>query len=120
VAERELEEIASVVMPQVWEHEEARTKREGRRSFRDAAGPPLPALSGLGASLCCPLWLWAVLASLLSHELGSEGLGGRNQAPWHGSQRRGPERRLGTDPRVGEVPLASMGHEDAYLFPSDS
>ena len=38
----------------------------------------------------------------------------------HGSQRRGPERTLGTDPRVGEVPLASMGREDAYLFPSDS
>ena len=37
----------------------------------------------------------------------------------HGSQRRGPERTLGTDPRVGEVPLASMGREDAYLFPSD-
>ena len=38
----------------------------------------LPALSGLGDSLCCPLWPWAVLASLLSHELASGGLGGRN------------------------------------------
>ena len=99
----------------------ARTRREGRRSFRDAAGPPLPALSGLGDPLCCPLCPWAVLASLLSHELGSGGPGGRNQAPWP----RLPEKRarkefMGTDPMVGEVSLASMGRKDAYLFPSDS
>ena len=99
----------------------ARTRREGRRSFRDAVGPPLPALSGPGDSLCCPLCPWAVLASLLSHELGSGGPGGRNQAPWP----RLPEKRarkefMGTDPMVGEVSLASMGRKDAYLFPSDS
>ena len=77
-AGRELEETAAVVMPQGLGAGGGSDKREGRRSFRDAAGPPLRALSGLGDSLCSPLCPWAVLASLLNHELGSGGLGGRN------------------------------------------
>lgn len=103
-----------MVMPQGLEQEAAWTRRDGRGSFR-MLWDLLSCLSGPGDPLCCPLCPWAVLASLLSHELGSGGPGEKPGPLAKTPRRETRKEAIGTDPRVGSL-MASMGREDAYLF----
>ena len=112
----ELEETASVVMPSVWEWEEAWAKGESRRRSSDAGGPPLQACLALGTPICGPCSACALPASVLSHLLGVGEAG--SQRLGRGSLRRGPGRRLRADPRVRESPGLSWKLKDAY--PSSS
>ena len=75
-AGREVEETASVLTPQGLGAEGGLHQGRGQEKLQGTSSP-CPAWPW-GLALLCRPPPWAVLASLLSHELGSGGLGGRN------------------------------------------